>query len=325
MAASVDLNDEDELKAKITEGSTAIYFFADWEPKCKAFLATFDELSADFDGLVTLCKVDMGESEGEDAAVAMGVREPGAIFLYHEGAQVEARSHDDEPRMLRNALTALTRRKKVKTGTDDGSAALAGDENAERDAIRDMYAKTAEGQDMLGSTLAGCCGGGRDYAAVSQRVGYSAADVAAGGGANLGLGCGNPVELAALQPGEVVVDLGSGAGFDCFLAGTAVGPEGRVIGVDMTPEMLTKARKNAKASNKENVQFRLGEIEYLPIADNTADVVISNCVINLSVDKPQVFRDMLRVLKPGGRVAVSDVVSTAELPARLLTEKSLSC
>mmetsp|Transcript_23015 Transcript_23015/g.61102 ORF Transcript_23015/g.61102 Transcript_23015/m.61102 type:complete len:326 (+) Transcript_23015:182-1159(+) len=325
MAASIELADEDELKAQIADGSTAIYFFADWDPKCKEFMPIIDEMTGEFDGLVNVCKVNMGESEGEDAAVAMGVREPGAIFLYHEGDQVEGRTHDDDPRMLRNALTTLTRRVKSKTDGGDGSTGLTGDTNAERDAIRDMYAKTAEGQDMLGSSLAGCCGGGRDYGAVSQRVGYSAADVAAGGGANLGLGCGNPVELAALQPGEVVVDLGSGAGFDCFLAGATVGPEGRVIGVDMTPQMLTKARKNAKDGNKENVEFRLGEIEHLPIADNTADVVISNCVINLSVDKSQVLRDMLRVLKPGGRVAVSDVVSTAELPARLLTEKSLSC
>jgi SAM-dependent methyltransferase len=202
---------------------------------------------------------------------------------------------------------------------------LSPDPETIRTAVRERYGQIAteatEPNSCCGSAPSTrCCGPD----AQARTLGYSEADLAAvPAGANLGLGCGNPIAIASLRPGQTVLDLGAGAGFDAFLAARAVGPSGKVIGVDMTAAMVTKARANAKKGGYTQVEFRLGEIEALPVADATVDVIISNCVINLCPDKRPVYREAFRVLRPGGRIAVSDVVAREELPDEVKRDLAL--
>jgi SAM-dependent methyltransferase len=198
------------------------------------------------------------------------------------------------------------------------------DKDQIRQTVRERYASVAN------ETGGGCCSSSSSCCSSnpegSSQLGYSSEEIlSVPDGANMGLGCGNPQAIAALRPGEVVVDLGSGGGFDCFLAAKKVGSTGKVIGIDMTPDMVSKARRNAEKGGFSNVEFRLGEIEYLPVADGAADIIMSNCVINLSPDKQQVFNETWRILKEGGRIAVSDIVALREMPDSLKNNRDALC
>lgn len=189
--------------------------------------------------------------------------------------------------------------------------------------VRDRYGNIANTGSSCCGPKSSCCGPQTTADVVSKTAGYTGKELATlPNGANLGLGCGNPLAHVKIKEGDIVLDLGSGAGIDCFLAAEKVGPNGRVIGIDMTPEMLEKARKNAQTGGYTNVEFRLGEIEHLPVADSTVDLIISNCVINLSPDKGQVLKEAYRILKPGGQVMISDIVISKPLPEVILNSVS---
>jgi len=259
---------------------------------------------------VKCCSVDVSIDSAEELALEMGL---GAQLPVVRIYAPPATAHLQE--LVAEACTPNAVEKALQSAKQKAAAQASGGDI--HDIVRGAYAQTAVGGAGVLPFDVG------DIQKRRKLLGYVDGEV--NESADLGLGCGNPLVTANLQPGEVVLDLGSGAGMDCFIAAKKVGPKGHVLGVDMTPEMLQKARATAAQDKVRNVTFRLGEIEHLPVGDGVVDCLISNCVINLSPDKPQVYREMNRVLAPGGRVSISDVLRMGDIPQELQTEQSYSC